>query len=103
MTWNTNGLGREAVEVKDFLKILNGRREDRVVWTRFSESLALQERPLRHAQDLRRSMLKTMAKRDIDSSFKEFDDHEPDQGRLCLGACLSQGIPLRMEFSIATG
>ena len=27
--------------MKDFLKILNGRREDRVVWTRFSESLGV--------------------------------------------------------------
>jgi len=44
-----------------------------------------------------------MAQRDIDSSFKEFDDHEPDLGRLCLGVYLGRGIPLRVEFSIATG
>jgi len=38
MTWETNGGGHESVEVMDFLKILNGRREVMVVWMRFSET-----------------------------------------------------------------
>jgi len=47
-------------------------------------------------------MLKTMAKRDINSSFNGLDDQEGDQKRLCLSARVGQDPQIRIEFTIGT-